>query len=402
MSMLNEEVAARLAGHLRNDTTDLAASDLHVPISHFVSQERAAAEREAIRKVPLIVARGSEIAEPGGFVTKEVLGVPLILVRRSNGSVGCYVNMCRHRGGRVEYESCGSKRVFMCRYHGWTYGREAGELRHVPYEEFFDPIDHGENGLRTVEATEAHGFVWIDFAGDTNRSIADYLGPDVQRHLGELSLDRCQIFLDRSITLDINWKIVLDGAIDVLHPKFLHPAGVGRLIETNTSVWRSYGRHGQSFSPRRKMTALVKAGEPVDGLWKYVGSNMFIYPNSMIIAAPDHVEFWTVWPSKDNPAQSTTNIRFLVRPEILDEPWRHGSTRAGRFSNRPPGKRTGRWNRPSRRTPRRAPTGFTATAAMSSRVSTCTGNWHVTSTGPASDGIDLARRRPGVSYASVA
>jgi len=64
VSMLNEEVAARLAGHLRNDTTDLAASDLHVPISHFVSQERAAAEREAIRKVPLIVARGSEIAEP--------------------------------------------------------------------------------------------------------------------------------------------------------------------------------------------------------------------------------------------------------------------------------------------------------------------------------------------------
>ena len=319
MSMLNEEVAARLAGHLRNDTTDLAASDLHVPISHFVSQERAAAEREAIRKVPLIVARGSEIAEPGGFVTKEVLGVPLILVRRSNGSVGCYVNMCRHRGGRVEYESCGSKRVFMCRYHGWTYGREAGELRHVPYEEFFDPIDHAENGLRTVDAEEAHGFVWIDFSGDPDRSIADYLGPDVQRHLGELSLDRCQIFLDRSITLDINWKIVLDGAIDVLHPKFLHPAGVGRLIETNTSVWRSYGRHGQSFSPRRKMTKLVKADEPVDGLWKYIGSNMFIYPNSMIIAAPDHVEFWTVWPSKDNPAQSTTNIRFLVRPEILDE-----------------------------------------------------------------------------------
>ena len=67
------------------------------------------------------------------------------------------------------------------------------------------------------------------------------------------------------------------------------------------------------------MTKLVKADEPVDGLWKYIGSNMFIYPNSMVIAAPDHVEFWTVWPSADNPAQSTTNIRFLVRPEILDE-----------------------------------------------------------------------------------
>lgn len=319
MSTRNEEVAAVLSDHLRNDTTDLAASDLFVPISHFVSPERAAAEREAIKKVPLVVARGSEIAKPGAFLTRDVLGVPLIIVRRTDGSVGCYVNMCRHRGGRVEYEPCGSKRIFMCRYHGWTYGRDAGDLRHVPYEEFFDPIDHAQNGLRTVKADEANGFVWIDFSNDENRDTAGYLGPDVQEYLGELSLDDCEIFLDRSITLDINWKIVLDGAIDVLHPKFLHPDGVGKLIETNTSVWRNYGRHGQSFSPRRKMTKLVKADEPVDGLWKYVGSNMFIYPNSMVIAAPDHVEFWTVWPSPDDPTQSTTNIRFLVRPEILDE-----------------------------------------------------------------------------------
>jgi len=181
--VLKEEIAARLADHLRNDTTDLAASDLQVPISHFVSPERAAAELEAIRKVPLIVARGSEIAEPGDFVTTQVLGIPLILVRRSDSSIGCYVNMCRHRGGRVEYEPCGSKRVFMCRYHGWTYGRDGGELRHVPYEEFFDPIDHAENGLRTVKAEEAHGFVWTDFSGAADRSIGDYLGPDFQTYL---------------------------------------------------------------------------------------------------------------------------------------------------------------------------------------------------------------------------
>jgi phenylpropionate dioxygenase-like ring-hydroxylating dioxygenase large terminal subunit len=319
VSVLNEDVAARLTDHLRNETTDLATSDLHVPISHFVSPERAAAEREAIKKVPLIVAHGSEIAEPGAFMTREVLGVPLIIVRRSDRSVGCYINICRHRGGRVESDRCGSKRVFMCRYHGWTYGRDTGELRHVPYEEFFDPIDHAENGLTTVKAEEAHGFIWIDFSNDASRSVADYLGPDVRRQFDELSLDRCRIFLDRSFTLDINWKIVLDGAIDVLHPKFLHPDGVGRLIETNTSAWKSYGRHGQSFSPRRKMTKLVKADEPVDGLWKYIGSNMFIYPNSMVIAAPDHVEFWTVWPSADSATRSTTSIRFLVRPEILDE-----------------------------------------------------------------------------------
>ncbi|WP_166462919.1 aromatic ring-hydroxylating oxygenase subunit alpha [Amycolatopsis acidicola] len=319
MSVLNEEVAARLTGHLRNDTTDLAPSDLHVPISHFVSEERAAAERGALKRVPLIVAHGSEIAAPGAFITREVLGIPLIIVRRSDESVAAYVNMCRHRGGRVEYEACGSKRVFMCQYHGWSYGRDNGELRHVPYEEFFDPIDHKTNGLHTVKAEEAYGFIWLDFSHDENRTVAEYLGPQVGSQLDEFALDRCETFLDRSFTLDINWKIVLDGAIDVLHPKFLHPTGVGKLIETNTSAWESYGRHGQSFSPRRKMTKLVKENEQLDGLWKYIGSNMFIYPNSMVIAAPDHVEFWTVWPDVNNPSRSTTHIRFLVRPEILDE-----------------------------------------------------------------------------------
>ncbi|HVW44872.1 MAG TPA: aromatic ring-hydroxylating dioxygenase subunit alpha [Amycolatopsis sp.] len=320
MSVLNEDVAARLTGHLRNDTTDLAPSDLHVPISHFVSEERAAAERAAIKRVPVIVAHGSEIATPGAFITREVLGIPLIIVRRSHETVAAYVNMCRHRGGRVEYEACGSKRVFMCQYHGWTYSRDTGELRHVPYEEFFDPIDHQAGGLNTVRAQEAYGFVWIDFSGEND--VIDYLGPRAGRQLEAFSLEECEIFLDRSFTLDINWKIVLDGAIDVLHPKFLHPTGVGTLIETNTSAWESYGRHGQSFSPRRKMTKLVKADEPVDGLWKYIGSNMFIYPNSMVIAAPDHVEFWAVWPDVDNPCRSTTNIRFLVRPGILDDDMR--------------------------------------------------------------------------------
>ena len=39
----------------------------------------------------------------------------------------------------------------------------------------------------------------------------------------------------------------------------------------------------------------------------------------MVIAAPDHVEFWSVWPSTETASRSITNIRFLVRPEILTD-----------------------------------------------------------------------------------
>ena len=64
---------------------------------------------------------------------------------------------------------------------------------------------------------------------------------------------------------------------------------------------------------------MVKAGEtPADGS-RYIATDMLVYPNSLMIGWPDHVEFWTIWPVLGSPGKCTVNIRFLVRPEILSE-----------------------------------------------------------------------------------
>lgn len=319
MSLMNDDVADLLAEHLRAGTTEVSDTDLRVPISHFVSEERAAAERELMARLPVIIGHGSELPPRGGFLTREVLGVPLIVVRRADGGVGGYLNICRHRGGQVESEACGTKRIFSCRYHGWSYGRDDGRLRGVPYDDFYTHVDKERHGLHAIRVEERHGFLFADLSGRQDWDIDDWLGPEVDAQLAPYGLDGAEIFLDRSFTLDINWKIVLDGAIDVLHPMFLHPHGVGKLIETNTSVWRRYGRHGQSFSPRTRMGEKARAGEEVDASFRYMGSNLVLYPNSMVISTPDHVEFWTVWPDVHTAGRSTTQIRFLVRPEKRDE-----------------------------------------------------------------------------------
>ncbi|KAA9157335.1 aromatic ring-hydroxylating dioxygenase subunit alpha [Amycolatopsis acidicola] len=325
MTVLNEDVVGRLTEHLRNDTTDLADSDLRVPIDHYVSEEWAAAERDLLRRLPVIAARGSELPKPGDFVTRTILGRAVLIVRQRDGSVRVSLNMCKHRGGRVEPADSGNKRIFMCAYHGWAYGPD-GSLRHVPYEESFEPVDKSCNGLTGVHAEERHGFVWVDFSGQ-GRPVAGWLGP-AEEQVASFGLDDAVTFLDQRFTLDINWKIVMDGAYDVLHPKFLHPTGVGKIIETGTSVWKDYGRHGQLFTPRMKMTAIAKSGEDVEGGWKYVGSNLVVYPNSMFIASPDHVEHWVVWPDAKSPSRSHVHIRFLVRPEILDERMKGRVTRS--------------------------------------------------------------------------
>ncbi|MFV0278848.1 MAG: aromatic ring-hydroxylating oxygenase subunit alpha [Parahaliea sp.] len=315
---IDPAIMTRLTEHARNHTTDLAKEDLWVPRSHFVSEQRLRQELAVLNSMPLVVAHRSELPDPGNFVTRTVLGKPLIIVRRSNGSVAAYLNMCSHRGGRVETRESGSRRLFMCQYHGWSYDRDEGELKSVPYGEFFGEIDTKCLGLKAYKAQERHGLIFVDFSNNTGRSLEDYLGPEVDAQMAPWQLDRATIFLEKRFPIRINWKLVLDGAIDILHPQFLHPEGVGKLVSTNLSAWRGYGRHGQHFGVRKKFEKLAIAGEVNAASTKYVASNLVLYPNSMMIAAPEHIEFWTVWPSTESPSHCDISIRFFVNPDILD------------------------------------------------------------------------------------
>src|ERR1700720_3049294 len=94
---IEQQVTERIIAHLTNRTKDVVETDLRVPIEHFVSPAPAAAEHGLMRRLPLVAAHRSELPKPGDFVTRMILGMSLILVRRNDGSVGAYLNMCRHR-----------------------------------------------------------------------------------------------------------------------------------------------------------------------------------------------------------------------------------------------------------------------------------------------------------------
>ena len=313
------DVVEELIGHIRNRTTELTESELRVPIEHFVSPARAAAEMALMQTLPLVVGHVSEIKNPGDFITRRVLNTGLIIVRRADQSVGAYRNMCRHRGGIVEPAESGNKRAFMCQYHGWSYDAQDGGLKRVLYQDSYGEIDYACSGLHQVRAEARHGLIFVTLRPSNSvPAIAEYLGPDVDRQIAPWNLENALVALDKAFVRPINWKLVMDGAIDPLHPQFLHnrPGGVGARSVTNNSVFRTWGRHGKMFSPRAKLKDLVLSGEQPSASSKYVGSVMLLYPNALFVEAPEHVEFWTVWPTPGNPSECTVKIRFLVRPEV--------------------------------------------------------------------------------------
>lgn len=307
----------RMLDHLRNGTTDQVDSILNVPIANFTSKEHLARELEVFRRLPLPAAMSSDLAEPGSFLTRDILGAPVLITRQKDGKVAVFRNMCRHRGGKVELEEKGKKPFFVCAYHGWSYD-STGALRGVPYDAELGGIDKSCNSLIAVQCEERHGIVWVDFSNDTARSISDWLDLADER-LAEYGVEKTVVFMEKKLDVAINWKLVMDGAIDVLHPQFLHPNGVGKLIQTNAAVWNQYGRHGQSFSARKRLADKIRAGEEVEAGWRYITGNLMLFPNTNLIPTPDHLEYWNVWPDLNDPGRCHVHIRFLVDPAKLND-----------------------------------------------------------------------------------
>src|ERR1035437_3948096 len=87
-----------------------------------------AAEKEKIfSRTWQVVGHGSQVAHPGDYFTTELMGEPLLFVRGSDAKLRGFYNVCRHRAGPPA-EGYGSRKLFRCGYHGWTYGRDGARI----------------------------------------------------------------------------------------------------------------------------------------------------------------------------------------------------------------------------------------------------------------------------------
>src|SRR5262249_16283541 len=75
----------------------------------------SSAEREKIFSDTWLAAgRVDQLAASGSFVTLDVAGLPILLVRDGD-KIGAFFNVCRHRAAPLLTEPCGSVTRLRCR-----------------------------------------------------------------------------------------------------------------------------------------------------------------------------------------------------------------------------------------------------------------------------------------------
>lgn len=299
------DLVRRIKAHLEARTTDSAAAGATLDVATYLDETRYAREVEVLfRSGPVAVAHVSELASPGDFVTRNVCGTPLLIVRRDDGAIAAFLNVCRHRGTQVEPRACGSAKAFACPYHGWTYARD-GSLAGVPHERGFLSVVREERGLVPLHAMESAGLVFV------SREPIDpaYLG-GVAAELAGFGVDRAHVYDRRTMTKAMSWKLALDIFLETYHLKRTHAASIYPIFFDNLGLVDFAGPHIREVIPKRSIRELATADEATWSLRHHANVLYLLFPSTLVLVEPDHAQVVHVMP--DGPSRCVLTAYMLV------------------------------------------------------------------------------------------
>lgn len=218
-----------------HDRSDLIAALVEPDRVHrdvYLNEELFALEQQRLfGRSWVFVGHGSQVPHPGDYVTSEIAGTPVVLVRQADGSPRVLTNRCAHKGAMIVSAPSGNVgRAFRCPYHSWSY-RLDGSLLAVPMREGYEGTRMREcetgAGLHRIASAEHRGFVFARLAED-GPSLQDYFGTVLscidamadRSPLGELEVAGACL---RNI-IRCNWKIYLENINDAVHANVTHEA----------------------------------------------------------------------------------------------------------------------------------------------------------------------------------
>jgi choline monooxygenase len=252
-----------------------------IPAPWYVDERVMELERRTVfARSWQFVARVDQLPEPGQYVSAEIAGEPIVVVRGNDNILRGFFNVCRHHAAAVMTEPEGHAHQLRCPYHGWTYSLE-GELKGTPDFAGVCNFDRAANGLVPLETAvwEQWVFVRLECGGAEPHALEDFLGAELVDQIHPLGLERLLWMERRHYTFDCNWKVFVDNYLDGgYHVPHLHK-GLDSVLDYSKYMIENGERFCLQWSPMvtegaDAETGAVRKGDRALYYW--------IYPNLMI------------------------------------------------------------------------------------------------------------------------
>jgi len=264
-----------------------------IPARFYTDPEVFRLEQEKIfAQTWQVVGHVHQLVNPGDFFTTELMGEPLLLVRSAGGELKGFYNVCRHRAGPPA-EGCGSKKLFRCSYHGWTYGLD-GALISAPEFEGVEDFHPEQFALKPVRVEEWFNLVLVNL-DPAAEPLEKSLG-ELPRQAGRFEFAQMKLSERRTYDMKCNWKTYVDNYLEGYHLPSVHP-GLNRELDYNAYIVEPYARHVRQFSPIRG----PQPGDATPRRYQETREDLttdyfWIFPNWMLNCYPDNVSLNIILP----------------------------------------------------------------------------------------------------------
>jgi phenylpropionate dioxygenase-like ring-hydroxylating dioxygenase large terminal subunit len=257
------------------------------------------------RALPIAVGHVSQVARPGDYFTHDASGLPLLVARGDDGRIRAFLNVCRHRGTRIENAPCGQRKAFVCPYHAWSYGRD-GQLLGIPHEAGFAGLVRAERGLVEVPCDQAAGLVFVRPAG-TPVDAAGWLAPVLDDLVG-FGIDAGIVDSPVMFTKQLSWKLAIDIFLEAYHLRSTHRHSIFPMFFDNVALVDLLGPHVREVLPKRT----IREVGPHASLRHHANVLYHVFPNTLILVEPDHAAVLHIWPRG---AAETVLTAYTLIPE---------------------------------------------------------------------------------------
>ena len=298
------------------DTFKAGAKTL--PQRYFVSPEILAEEQETIfSKQWVLVGHQSQIATAGDYLTSDVAGESLMVVRDKSGEVRGFYNVCRHRGTRLCEEKTGHLSAIQCPYHAWTYALD-GKLIGAPHMDTVQGFDKADYSLHAIRLALWEGFVFVNL-DDSATPLAEWFAP-LAGKFTHWNLPKLHSAKRIEYDVRANWKLIFENYSECYHCPGVHPALSKLTPYDSAENDLSEGPFLGGFMRITKGKSLSMSGNacalPVGDIKAENHARVFyysIFPNMLLSLHPDYVMVHQIWPN--SPERTLILCDWFFHPE---------------------------------------------------------------------------------------
>jgi phenylpropionate dioxygenase-like ring-hydroxylating dioxygenase large terminal subunit len=262
-----------------------------MPPAVYRDPEFLAAElRDIFAREWVSLGRASAIPNPGDYLTYELAGQPIFVIRGSDGSLRAMSNVCLHRMSTL-LEGSGNRRTIVCPYHAWTYNLD-GTLRGAPAMTLNQGFDRQCYRLHQIRCEEWLGWIMVTLNPQAPK-VADSLA-EVEGLIADYRMENYVESFRETHVWDTNWKILAENFMESYHLPVCHAGTIGGLSKLSEMVCppgrAAFNYHTILKDDSLKIALAHPSNMRMQGDRRRTTFLLAIYPSLLITLTPGY--FW--------------------------------------------------------------------------------------------------------------